>query len=98
MGEECEDAGEEGKGKEQTKKQTKEQNKKPEEGKSKEQNKESTPAVQPGTSSPTVSFKLSKQSKVYDKLQCSIIKQHLCINTLCSHISSFTDQSDHGDW
>ena len=48
MGEECEDAAEEGKGKEQTK----EQNKEPEEGKNKEQKREPTPAVQPGTFTP----------------------------------------------
>ena len=44
MGEECEDAAEEGKGKEQTKE--------PEEGKNKEQKREPTPAVQPGTFTP----------------------------------------------
>ena len=48
MGEECEDAAEEGKGKEQTKEQSKE----PGEGESKTQNKEPTPAVQPGTLPP----------------------------------------------
>ena len=52
MGEECEDAAEEGKGKEQTKEQIKEQNKEPEEGKNKEQKREPTPAVQPGTLTP----------------------------------------------
>ena len=48
MGEECEDAAEEGKGKEQTKEHKKE----PGEGESKTQNKEPTPAVQPGTFTP----------------------------------------------